>query len=55
MKKKIDLISKNHVIQNIYWCYPLTWACAGIIGFLYYEFVVRKEINQLKQFSSEKE
>ena len=46
-------LSRNHVIQNNYWCYPLTWACAGIIGFLYYEFVVRKEINQLKQLSSE--
>ena len=40
-------LKANHVIQNIFWCYPLTWACAGIIGFVYYELVVKKEIRQL--------
>ena len=40
-------LSINHVIQNIYWCYPLTWACCGIIGFVYYELVVKKEVNRL--------
>lgn len=40
-------LSRNHVIQNIYWCYPLTWACCGIIGFVYYELVVKKEVNRL--------
>ncbi|MBQ1826897.1 MAG: MATE family efflux transporter [Erysipelotrichaceae bacterium] len=40
-------LKANHVIQNIFWCYPLTWACAGIIGFLYYEIVVKKEVRIL--------
>ncbi|MGI6582192.1 MAG: MATE family efflux transporter [Erysipelotrichaceae bacterium] len=37
----------NYVIENIYWCYPITWAVTGICGFLYYEMVVKKEIKQL--------
>ena len=41
-------LANNHVIQNIYWCYPLTWACCGIIGFVYYELVVKKEVSRLK-------
>ncbi|MBE6115380.1 MAG: MATE family efflux transporter [Erysipelotrichaceae bacterium] len=40
-------LSRNHIIQNIFWCYPLTWACAGIIGFVYYELVVKKEVTRL--------
>ena len=44
-------LAHEHVIQNIYWCYPLTWACAGIIGFAYYELVVRKEVAALKESS----
>ena len=44
-------LARNHVIQNIFWCYPLTWACAGIIGFVYYELFVKKEMNKLKELS----
>ncbi|MBE6103917.1 MAG: MATE family efflux transporter [Erysipelotrichaceae bacterium] len=40
-------LKANHVIENIFWCFPLTWACAGIIGLIYYEVVVKKEIRQL--------
>ena len=40
-------LAHNHVIENIYWCYPLTWACAGIIGLVYYELVVKKEVRAL--------
>lgn len=40
-------LSENHIIENIFWCYPISWACTGIAGFLYYEFVVRKEIKCL--------
>ena len=44
-------LARNHVIQNIFWCYPLTLACAGIIGFVYYELFVKKEMNKLKELS----
>ena len=42
-------LAHNHVIENIYWCYPLTWACCGIIGFMYYELVVKKEVDRLQK------
>lgn len=44
-------LKANHVIENIFWCYPITWACAGIIGWLYYEFKVKKKIKQLTELS----
>ncbi len=40
-------LSRNHVIENIYWCYPLTWACAGLIGLCYYELKVKKKMKFL--------
>ena len=46
-------LSRNHVIQNIYWCYPLTWACAGIIGLVYYELAVKKEVLHLQELSQD--
>ena len=42
-------LAHNHVIENIYWCYPLTWACCGIIGFMYYELVIKKEVDRLQK------
>ncbi len=40
-------LKANHVIENIYWCYPLTWACAGLIGLFYYELKVKKKMHAL--------
>ena len=40
-------LTANHVITNIYWCYPLTWASAGIIGAVYYILVVKKEVRKM--------
>ena len=37
-------LAHNHVLQNIFWCYPLTWATAGISAAAYYLFVVKKKI-----------
>lgn len=36
----------NHVIENVFWAYPVGWGCAALFAFTYYYFVIRRPYNK---------
>jgi Na+-driven multidrug efflux pump len=35
-------MSINRTIENVFWAYPVGWACAALFAFCYYYFTIRR-------------